>query len=749
MNYLLLKLGTRKLLLLLSTVIFALSACESASSPNTIERDYIDPQILRSDILYNTSNNRSSAKALDQARVKGYVYFFLADTNNVKEVGYRLNNPDRSDAPFKVAGPNDRVVIKTTGLGNRTHLLSAEVKYQNGSSKVFTATFLVDNDDNLGDELLVSRNSYRNLSKRLNGASISQNDRVFIIPKEPVNRIEFYLDNDGSGSPRQTERYAFYDMGGTNNDGSALPISRQGGISGQHTVTAVIYRKSGQVVRKTASFSTGSAPAPEPEPTPEPSPPPAPEPEPEPEPTPEPDPDYGPIRNPSIPSGAVYISPGQNVNSVIKNRPEGTTFVLKTGVHRGQSIVLSRNSKLIGEYNAVLSGAKQVTSFSRSGSLWVLSNQTQQSRPYDGDSTARRCLDGYAMCRYGEQVFINNKPLKQVPSRDNLRSGQFYFDYGANKIYIADDPNGKTVEVSFYEKPLIMEPGSTVTNLIIEKYNTSPLTQSVTARRGSTFERNILRYNGGIAISVESDSVVKNNSIYGNTRLGVHGYRVNNVRVEYNEIAYNNGNGHYYNHEAGGVKFLRPTNLKLRHNYVHHNMGAGLWTDNDADNVLYENNRVADNLGHGIFHELGFAATIRNNVVERNKYGIYLTNSRDVKVYSNTVRDNTSGLAIRNNCREAAREHTTRNLEFYNNTVYQKAFVGGYGAWPSGKAAMFSVPPTCEYWSESLNDWYDRRGNRFYNNTYNLSGQASGTRPFFYWKDKERSYEEWKSFGQN
>jgi len=738
--------------LLLCAAILALSACESSSGPTDIERDYVDPQVLKSDILFNTTSSRSGAEILDHAIVKGRIYLYLSNTNNVRQVGYRLNNPSRSDAPFRIAGPNDTVSFKTT-IGNRTHQLTAEVKYNDGSTKVFSATFLVDNDNNLGDELLVSSYKDRRLAKRLNGASIRQNNHIFVITREPVSRVEFYLDNDGSGSPRQTERYAFFDMGGTDNDGTAWAINRQGGFSGQHTVTALIYRTSGQVIKKTASFSTGSAPTPEPTPDPEPEPtPPTPQPDPEPtpEPTPQPDSNYGPVRNPSIPGGAVYISPDQNIDSVVNSRPEGTSFVLRAGVYQGQNFTLPRNSTIIGEYNAILTGAKRVTSFSQSGGQWVLSNQTQQSRPYDGSSEARRCVNGYTMCRYGEQVFINNTPLKQVASRSNLRSGQFYFDYGADKIYLADDPRGKTVEVSFHEGRIIMQPGSTIKNVVIEKYNTSPLTQTVTARRGSTFERNLLRYNSGMGISVESDVVIRRSNIYGNTRLGVHGYTPNNVLVEYSEVAYNNSNGHFYDHEGGGVKFLKPTNLTLRHIYSHHNIGAGLWTDNDGDNVIYENNTVTDNDGHGIFHELGFRATIRNNVIERNgKNGIYLSNSRDVKAYNNTLRDNTSGLAIRNNCRSEAVNHTTRNLEFYNNTVYQKAFSGPGSQFSSGKAAIFSLEPTCQYWSESADDWYDRRGNRFYNNTYYLSGQNSGTRPMFYWKAGERTYDEWRAYGQN
>lgn len=99
------------------------------------------------------------------------------------------------------------------------HLLTVEATYKDGSRKVFTATFLVDNKEELTDELLVSYHNYRGHSKLLNGQSIRARSYVFIVPKEPVERIEFFLD--GATQARQTERYAFYDMGGTDEKGRA------------------------------------------------------------------------------------------------------------------------------------------------------------------------------------------------------------------------------------------------------------------------------------------------------------------------------------------------------------------------------------------------------------------------------------------------------------------------------------------------------------------------------------------------
>ena len=55
-----------------------------------------------------------------------------------------------------------------------------------------------------------------------------------------------------------------------------------------------------------------------------------------------------------------------------------------------------------------------------------------------------------------------------------------------------------------------------------------------------------------------------------------------------------------------------------RGNWVHDNIGNGIWSDGNVHDVTYENNLVQDNTGIGIFHEISWDATIRNNVVRNN-----------------------------------------------------------------------------------------------------------------------------------
>jgi hypothetical protein len=43
-------------------------------------------------------------------------------------------------------------------------------------------------------------------------------------------------------------------------------------------------------------------------------------------------------------------------------------------------------------------------------------------------------------------VFLDNTPLKPVDALSKVVPGTFYFDYAADKIYIADSPTDHTVE---------------------------------------------------------------------------------------------------------------------------------------------------------------------------------------------------------------------------------------------------------------------------------------------------------------
>jgi hypothetical protein len=225
------------------------------------------------------------------------------------------------------------------------------------------------------------------------------------------------------------------------------------------------------------------------------------------------------------------------------------------------------------------------------------------------------------------------------------------------------------------------------------------------------------------------------NHIHHNGQIGVVGIG-DDILLDGNEIAYNNTRAFDAGWEGGGTKFVYTNRLTARGNFVHHNDGPGLWTDGDNVNTLYENNRSEDNAANGIFHEIGYAAVIRNNTVARNGFtrggwlygaGIMVSSSRDVEIYGNTVTNNANGITAvqQNRGSGALGAHVTQNVYVHDNVITMATGRTGVGQ-DVGDGSVFTS-----------------RNNRFANNTYRL---GLGSR-YFEWADGQRTEGEWRGYG--
>ncbi len=286
----------------------------------------------------------------------------------------------------------------------------------------------------------------------------------------------------------------------------------------------------------------------------------------------------------------------------------------------------------------------------------------------------------------------------------------------------------------------------TIRSLVIENYAPSYRDAAIMASNGGDWttdgwvvENCEVRYSmtsdgGGMGIRVGEGTIVRGNHLHHNDQYGIGGSG-EGVLIEGNEIAYNNyrransvGTG------AGGTKFVHTRGLVVRDNYVHHNWGNGIWTDIENRDALIEGNRVEDNAGQGIFHEIGYAIRIRNNVVRRNGHdlgrwaygaGILIAHSTGAEVDGNLVEDNFNGiLGIQQN-REG---YLLDSLWVHHNTVIQQI------GWAAGVAPGEG---------NDANDSVFERTLRFENNTYVLSSNAT----YFVWLTDSRTAQEWRLFG--
>jgi parallel beta-helix repeat protein len=353
----------------------------------------------------------------------------------------------------------------------------------------------------------------------------------------------------------------------------------------------------------------------------------------------------------AVAAGSVPVFPGDSIQALVDANPEGTTFVVKAGVHRRQQVIPRNGDSFVGEPGAVLTG-----------------------------------------------------------------EGVTEFAFGGNPVNV------------------------TVQRLVIEGY-VPPLQKGVVrGGQGWVVEDNEVRWNSGIGIAAGPDWQVRGNYVHHQGQLGMSGSGYNIV-VEDNEIAFNNTDNIDPYWEAGGTKFVHTTNLVVRGNYVHDNKGPGLWTDANNIHTFYEGNRVINNFGPGIFHEISYDAAIRNNLVEGNGFGypdwidgagILVSDSPNVEIYGNTVRNNNDGIAGKQVSRPDSAAAMYGPWELRNMWVHDNLIVMNAGH--TGIVRNTQDP----VWGP---DW----NNRFDYNTYTL-GSAN---QYYAWSFGTGTTPQWRAAGQD
>src|SRR5262245_47706454 len=172
----------------------------------------------------------------------------------------------------------------------------------------------------------------------------------------------------------------------------------------------------------------------------------------------------------AAPSRVIVLGPENDIQTSVNNNPQDTTFYLKSGVYRLQSITAKSGNIFIGETGAVLNGAKVLSSFTRSGKYWTAPGQAQVV-PIDTTSGAG-CMADSPRCLYAEELFFDDMRLKHVSSLSQVGPGKWFYDVANGAVYIGQEPAGHKVERSITKSAFTSASGSKVTvkNLVVEKY---------------------------------------------------------------------------------------------------------------------------------------------------------------------------------------------------------------------------------------------------------------------------------------
>jgi len=443
------------------------------------------------------------------------------------------------------------------------------------------------------------------------------------------------------------------------------------------------------------------------------------------------------------PNGAINVAAGSSIQQAVNKAKAKAVFCLKNGTHRMQVVQPKQGQQFYGEGKTILNGSRELTKFTRSGSHWVTKEQKLTNRR-SGD-----CGRKFPTCNFVEVVFINDKPLGRALNRDDLAPGLFYYDAGAASIYLADNPRNKTVEVTISQYAFFAEVSDVVIdNVTIEKYANPAQNGAIDAQYGPGWQiRNCeVRMTGGAGISVGTDTTVKQCKIHNNGQIGITGAG-HNIHIEGNTVWTNNTRGFSHGWESGGIKISLANDTIFRGNHVYDNRGPGIWCDGHCRRAIYEDNRVVRNDDAGIYHEISYQTTIRNNIVRNNGRAnegwfwdaeILIAGSEGAEIHNNrtTSKKGACGIMLIDQGRleDDGYVFKTRNNNVHSNvmTFVDAPCAGGVSDVSRGDANYGLI---------------ENGNNRFNRNTYRVPKAARNFR--FVWGQREDiDWAEFRSLGQ-
>ena len=99
-------------------------------------------------------------------------------------------------------------------------------------------------------------------------------------------------------------------------------------------------------------------------------------------------------------AATVILSAGNNIQTAVAANPPGTTFVLRPGVYRENSVIYLKNGdRFIGDAGAIMNGAKVLTGWTQVSingvRYWTTAGGTPLPMPRCGTPLHSCCAAGY------------------------------------------------------------------------------------------------------------------------------------------------------------------------------------------------------------------------------------------------------------------------------------------------------------------------------------------------------------------
>ncbi len=388
-------------------------------------------------------------------------------------------------------------------------------------------------------------------------------------------------------------------------------------------------------------------------------------------------------------TNTVNIYPGQDIGSVVKAAPAGSTLLIYPGTYRlTRPIIPKDGDHFIGQTActppatscpAIISGSTVIGPLAVfDGKNYRVTGQTQSLPRARTDNCLQPSAPLYYGCIYPEDLFFDGAPKFHVycvstacnnGTPPPLAPGQWWFDYTNQIIYFHDNPSGHMVETSVVPNAF----GGPANNVIlqyltVEEFadvypngNTS-VSQGVNALTQAanwTIQNSEFRLNHGFGVRAAYRLKVLNNYIHDNGQTGIGGgigvpenpaTHTTNAEILIQGNTINHNNYAYFSPQfgSGGIKFGATNGITVRGNVIQNNEGAAIHFDDESGGFLVEDNLITNNTDSDAFtQEIGYGASIiRNNLILQNgtqlldkEFGfqLHISTSSNVQSYCNVL----------------------------------------------------------------------------------------------------------------
>lgn len=452
------------------------------------------------------------------------------------------------------------------------------------------------------------------------------------------------------------------------------------------------------------------------------------------------------------PQAVSWPNPTQYIQAIVNSNGPGTTYTLKSGVHRMQTIYLDDGDTLEFEVGAVLRGSEDV-----SGWTWTkdgANNRWWASISSLGSILGGTSRTGYTLWQY--HLILDGEPMAYRDTITAVDEWTAYYDSGADRVYIGIDPATLTTMELGRTSLAISGANSTSTNVtirgdrsqpgIIENYTPGPQSENAGVRIGRSgqdpiananwlFEDIHVRNFRGMALAHGSNCTVRRVDVYNTGQLGVGGSGSSDSVWEYCAVYRNGIGGWESGWEGGNTKWAHTINHVNRGSWYdsvkpteqgtdvhpHLDMTGPLWYDIANDGADVYGCYILDRAhagGRGFFWEISFSVQFYQNMLYELAWNC------ENSFWTQSVLFSTSG-AIPGTTRYS--ECLVEDNVSYRSSGMVKMENTNRGS--PGSGPFFGIPYACSYIRTQRNSW-SIEPSLPYKASHGTDGQTNNGNPF-------------------